>query len=246
VFHLPWKPKQRKSVRKDWRADLPSEKSQVYAYALAQAEPAYVIFSMALDEALLLRKRGKLEMACDQAEVSAELCVRFAGVLECLLNVVERHADNFGLLPSVEPLDPLFFEGQTAKRAAATNSLLSTVLFRERTRFLHKVRTLGEIAGKIAEEYRLMTAEVSEGDSSKQGWDHLSSLQYDLTTSLSEATVMLKSFIISLPSKEVGAFRERLATALLASQATSQRTSHRTSQGAPSITHRRATSFRRE
>ena len=229
-----WKPRHRKTVRQDWHADLPSEKLQVYSYALAQARPAYVIFSMALDEALMLRRSGKLEMARDQADVSAALCMRFAAALECLLNVVERHADSFGLLPSVKPLDPLFFVGQTAKRAAAMNSLLSTVLFKQSTCFLHKVRTLGEIARKIAEEYRLMTAQVSEGVSTKKGWDHLSSLQFDLTTSLSETTVMLKSFIVSLPSDEVWAFRDRLATALLALEA------------APALTPRRAHAFRRE
>jgi hypothetical protein len=246
VLHLFRKANLQKSVRQDWRAELPLEKHQVFSYALAQARPAYVIFSMALDEALLLRRSGRHQMARDQAEVSAELCARFAAALECLLDVVERHADNFGLLPSVEPLDPLFFVGETAKRAAAMNSLLSSVLFRERTRFLHKVRTLGEIASNIAEEYRAMTAAVSEGTSTKQSWDHLSSLQYDLTTSLSEATVMLKSFIVSLPSREVPAFRDRLATALLAMHAASQPTPRRTSQGVPAVSHRRAPAFRRE
>ncbi len=75
---------------------------------------------------------------------------------------------------------------------------------------------------------------VSENLATKQGWDHLSALQYDLTTSLREATVMLKSFIVSLPTTEVGAFRDRLATALLALQA------------APAVTDRRATAYRRQ
>jgi len=239
VFHLSWKrPRRKNPVRKDWHADLPSEKSQAFVYALAQARPAYVIFSIALDEALLLRRSGKHEMARDQAEVSAALCARFAGVLECLLDVVERHADNFGSLPSVNPLDPQFFLGQTARRAAAMNSLLSTVYFRQRNCFLHKVRTLAEIAGNIAEEYRVMTAEVSEGIANSEGWDHLKSLQYDLTTSLSEATVMLKSFIVSLPPGEVGAFCERLATALSASQAAPA--------AIPRVTDRLAPAFRRE
>jgi hypothetical protein len=233
-------------LRKDWHAELPSEKSQVFDYAVAQTKPAYVIFSMALNEALMLRRSGKHEMARDQVEVSAELCVRFAGTLECLLDVVERHADNFGLLPSVNPLEPLFFVGETAKRAAAINSLLSTVLFREHTRFLHKVRTLAEMAGKIAEEYRVMTAEVSEGTSSKEDWNRLSSLQYDLTTSLSEAIVMLKSFIVSLPSGQVLAFRERLATALLASQGASRHTSESAPQQHPAVIDRLAPTFRRE
>jgi hypothetical protein len=245
-----WKPNRPKSVRQDWRAELPPEKFQVYTYALEQAEPAYAIFSIALDQALLHRRSGKHKMACDLADVSAELCVRFAAALECLLNVVERHADNFGLLPSVAPLNPMLFEGQTAKRAAKMNSLLSDVLFGGRKRFLHKVRTLGEMACDIAAEYRVMTSEVSEGSASssstKQNWDHLSLLQYDLTTSLSEATVMLKSFIISLPPGEVIGFRDRLAKALLAMQAAPQHMSPKKSPGIPAVLDRRASAFRRE
>lgn len=241
-----WKRIKRRSLLHDWHAELPYEKSQVFDYAVGQAKPAYVIFSMALNEALMLRRSGRHDMARDQVEVSAELCVRFAGTLECLLDVVERHADNFGLLPSVKALDPLFFRGETAKRAAAVNSLLSDVLFGQHNRFLHKVRTLGEMACEIAEEYRLMTSEVCKGTSSKQEWDRLSSLQYDLTTSLSEATVMLKSFIISLPAGEVIAFRERLAKALLTSQAAARHSSQRAPQRRPAVIDRRALTFRRE
>jgi hypothetical protein len=241
-----WKLRPLKSVSQDWRAQLPSEKSQVYEYALAQTEPAHVIFSIALNDALSFRRSGKLGMARAQADVSADLCTRFASALECLLDVVERHADNFGLLPSVKPLDPSFFAGGTAQRAAARDSLLSGVLFSGRKRFLHKVRALGEMAGAIAEEYRVMTAEVSAGGASSEDWDHLSLLQYDLTSSLSEATVMLKSFIISLPPGQVTAFRERLAKALAAMRAAPQPMSPKKSPGIPALTDRRAAAFRRE
>jgi hypothetical protein len=243
-----WKPNRPKAVRQDWHAELPPEKSRVYAYALEQAKPAHAIFSVTLDQALSHRRSGKHEMACDLADVSAELCVRFAAALECVLNVVERHADNFGLLPSVAPLNPMLFEGHTAKRAANMNSLLSDVLFGERKRFLHKVRTVGEMACDIAEEYRVMTTEVSEGSSSstKAIWDHLSLLQYDLTTSLSEATVMLKSFIISLPPGEVIGFRDRLAKALSAMQAAPQRMAPKKSPSTPAVPDRRASALRGE
>jgi hypothetical protein len=243
-----WKPNRPKSVRQDWHAELPPEKSRVYAYALEQAQPAHAIFSVTLDQALLHRRSGKHEMARDLADVSADLCVRFAAALECLLNVVERHADNFGLLPSVVPLNPMLFEGETAKRAANMNSLLSDVLFGGRKRFLHKVRTVGEMTCNIAEEYRVMTTEVSESSatSTKAIWDHLSLLQYDLTTSLSEATVMLKSFIISLPPGEVNAFADRLAKALLAMQAAPQRMSPKKLHGNPAVPDRRASAIRGE
>lgn len=223
MFSLFGKTQQPKSVHQDWRAELPTDLSLVYAFAFAQVQPAHTIFSMALDQALMLRRSGKHEMACDQAEVSAELCVRFAAVLECLLDVLERHADNFGLLPSEKALDSFFFRGETAKRAANMNSLLSSVLLSGRKRFLHKLGTLGEIARVIAEEYRASATEISEGSSTKQEWEKLSVLQYDLTTSLSETAVMLKSFIISLPPGQVIGFRDRLTTALAAMQAAPKR-----------------------
>ncbi len=146
MFQLSWKPIRARTVRQDWHAELPKEKLTVNDYAIAQAEPAYIMFSMTLDEAISLRRSGKHEMARDQAEVSADFCTRFATTLECMLGVVERHANNFGTLPSVAPLDPLFFQGDTARNAASINAVLSNVLFRQHTRFLHKAHTLGEIA----------------------------------------------------------------------------------------------------
>jgi hypothetical protein len=223
MFRLFGKTQQPKSVHQDWRAELPTEKSQAYAFAFAQVEPAHIIFSMALNEALMLRRSSKHEMACDQAEVSAELCVRFAAALECLLNVVERHADNFGLLPSEKALDPDLFRGETAKRAATMNSLLSGVLFGGRQRFLHKLRTLGEMSCAIAGEYRANAMGVPEGTSTKQDWEELGTLQFDLTTALRETDVMLKSFIISLPPGQVIAFRDRLTSALAAMEAAPKR-----------------------
>jgi hypothetical protein len=128
----------------------------------------------------------------------------------------------------------VFFVGETARSAARMNFILSNVLYRQHTRFLHKVRTLGEMVCNIAEEYRVTAVEVFELVSATQGWDHLSALQYDLTTSLREATVMLKSFLVSLPTREVETFRDRLAAALLALQA------------APAVTDSRAPAYRRE
>lgn len=234
MFRLSRKLRQNRTVRQDWYEDLPEEERQVYVYALAHVQPAFDIFSIALDKALSLHRRGQLEMARDQADLSAELCGRFANVLECLLRVVERHAQHFGTLPSVNPLDPVFFVGETARSAARMNFILSNVLYRQHTRFLHKVRTLGEMVCNIAEEYRVTAVEVFELVSATQGWDHLSALQYDLTTSLREATVMLKSFLVSLPTREVETFRDRLAAALLALQA------------APAVTDSRAPAYRRE
>jgi hypothetical protein len=241
-----WKTQSRKTLLQDWCAKLPAEKSQVFNYFVAQTKPAHTIFSVALDEALMLRGSGKLELARDQAEVSRNLCERFAAALECLLDVVERHANHFGLLPSVESLDPTNFHGETAKRKATLNSLLSGVLFGARKRFLHKVKTLGEIASESAEEYNAMAAEASGRKSSKDAWERLNELQYDLTTVLGEATVMLKSFLFSLPSGQVITFGHRLETALTAMQARPKRKTQRALPANSAVPDRRMPAFHRE
>lgn len=222
-----------RTVRQDWRAELSADKLRVFQYALGEVNPAHVIYSIALDEAIALRKSGRIGLACEQASVSADLCDRFAGALDCLLQAVSRHARYFGTLPSVDPLDPEFFTGSTARKAASMNSVLSLVLFTQNNRFLHKLWTLGEMASDIGTEYRARVAQVvGELNSSLQeDWEELSSLQYDLTTSLQESIVVLKSFLVSLPGGEVDSFRDQLVVSLASSS---------------SLVDRRAVAFRRQ
>jgi len=174
-----------------------------------------------------------MDLACEQVTVSADLCDRFAGSLEGLVQALGMHARYFGTLPSVNPLDPEFFTGSTARKAASMNSLLSHVLFKQNNRFLHKLWTLGEMASDIGIEYRALVMQVAEGmnASVQQDWEQLSSLQFDLTTSLRETTVVLKSFLVSLPGAEVGCFRDGLVESLAA---------------ASSVADRRAVAFRRQ
>jgi hypothetical protein len=216
VFPLSRKRRACRTVHQDWHAELTAEKLKVFVYVLGEVNPAHVIYSMALDEAIALRKSGRFELAREQANVSGELCGRFAGALEALLRALLRHAQYFGTLPAISPLNPEFFTGKTARKAASTNSLLSNVLFTQNSRFMHKIWTLGEMASDIGEEYRTAAADVAEGSraSMREDWEQLSSLQFDLTTSLRETTIVLKSFLISLPKEEVASFRDRLVVSL--------------------------------
>jgi hypothetical protein len=111
--------------------------------------------------------------------------------------------------------------------------MLSNVLWGERNRFLHKLRTLSEITSDLAAEYRVEAIQVSEGSgaSAKSGWKQLGNLQFDLTTSLREATVVFKSFLVELPRNEVASFDKCLKESLSA---------------APAVANRRAAEFRRQ
>ncbi len=216
MLRLSRKPNPARTVRQDWRAELSPEKTIVYDCVLAEVRNAHVMYSMALDEALTLRKWGRLELAREQASLSADLCGRFAASLEGLLSTLEQHARHFGTLPSVNPLDPEFFEGETARRAARANSLYSKVLLRQQNRFLHKLHTLGEITSDLAAENRVWAdhlANESNG-SAGQAWEHLGTLQFDLTSSLGEATVILKCFFVELPAGEVSTFGDRVKATL--------------------------------
>lgn len=225
MLRLSRKPCPERTVRQDWHAELSAEKSQVYMDVLGEVQSAHVIYSIALNEALALRKWGRVSLAREQVSISADLCERFAGSLENLLDGLERHAQHFGTLPTVAPLDPACFLGETAGKAAAINSLLSTVLFGQQSRFLHKVRTLGEMTSDLSAEYRVWAMAVCEGSgaSAAENWEQLGTLQFDLTSSLGEATIMLKSFLLELPGKEVASLRDRLKASLSAAPAVPDR-----------------------
>jgi hypothetical protein len=233
VLRLSRKPRPNRTVRQDWRTELSADKLKVFEYALGEVNPAHVIYSIALDEAIAMRKSGRIELAREQASVSADLCDRFAGSLEGVLEALSRHAQYLSTLPIVNSLDPGFFAGKTARKAASMNSLLSHVLFKQNNRFLHKLWTLAEMASDMGIEYRMVVTHVAEGPggSIQKDWEQLSDLQFDLTTSLRETTVVLKSFLICLPVAEVRAFRDRLVGSFAA---------------ASILADRRAVAFRRQ
>ena len=120
-----------------------------------------------------------------------------------------------------------------ARRAASLNDLLSQLLWRHHLRFLHKLRTLSEITFNVSSIYRNAVDRVSEGSSisCQQDWDALECAHLDLSTAFSEATVLLKCFLVALPDHEVKFFGEQLASA--------------TSEQNPAL-NRRAPSFRRQ
>jgi hypothetical protein len=92
------------------------------------------------------------------------------------------------------------------------NSVLAKVLFRERTRFFHKLYSLGEIVEDLHEEAGEILAGISDGAShlTDRAWQQLEVLGYDLNTCMSETTIILKSFFCALPPEELETFRQKL------------------------------------
>jgi hypothetical protein len=92
------------------------------------------------------------------------------------------------------------------------NNLLAKVLFRERTRFFHKLHSLGEINEDLQTEAREILAGIAKGASEfpDQAFQLLEVLGYDLNTCMGETTIILKSFFCALPPEELEAFRQKL------------------------------------
>lgn len=212
-FWTKGRPRKRRTVFQDWYARLCPEKGDVFEDCVSGIEVFHRTFSVALNEALEFKKSGRYGPVRHQVAISADLCERFAPQLAGLFLALEQHSQHYGTLPSVDALEPENFRGDAARGLARRNLNLSVVLWGQNNRFLFKLRSLHEITSCSAVAYREAAIRVVEGSSigPRQDWAALDSCHYDLTTALSEAKVLLKSFLVALPDEEIQYFRERLA-----------------------------------
>lgn len=201
-----------RTVREDWNARLLADKDEVFGRVVDELEALYSMLSIALNEALTLRRESALGYAREQVAVSAELFDRLTGCLAVLLGTLENHSRHFGTVPNAAPLNPQYFRGETAQRYAKRNALLGKVLLSMRSRYFHKLRLLTETVAALQAEYREVSSEIAEGSSEGPGaqWGELDNLHYDMNTCLREAMILCKSFLCALPNSEVKAFRRKL------------------------------------
>jgi hypothetical protein len=202
-----------RTVREDWFAWIPNEMDQLFDATRAELESSNFILSITLDEALSLCKRGDLDSARERAIVIKGLFDRLAVRVGHVVETIREHGSHFRTVPNVKPLSPSNFRGAAAQRISLMNSVLAKVLFRERTRFFHKLHSLGEIIEDLQVQARLILMGIAEGASSEfpdQAWQLLEVLGYDLNTCMGETTILLKSFFCALPSEELEAFRQKL------------------------------------
>lgn len=205
------------TVRKDWRAELTSDKDKAFRYGIELIEPLHYMFGVALNDAIGLRNNGNLDLAREQVRVTINLCHRCVESLSALLLTLERHARHFGTLPSVEPLDSENFQGEAARSRARMSFTLSMVLWGQQSLYLHKVKDLGRLISDQDELYAVTAERVAGGYSvfPKFDWDVLDGVHYDLTTAVSEAKILLKCFLVAVPEGEVRHFHRQVASATL-------------------------------
>jgi hypothetical protein len=208
-----------RSVHEDWFAWIPNEMDQLFDATRNELESSDVILSISLDEALSLCKGGQFDSAKERANIVAGLFDRLAVRVGHVIRAIKDHGAHFGTLPNVKPLSPSNFRGAVAQRVSLMDNLLAKVLFRERTRFFHKLSSLGEIVEESQREAHAIVGGISEGASQfpDRAWQQLEVLGYDLNTCMGETTVILKSFFCALPAEELDAFRERLVSLVPAS-----------------------------
>lgn len=185
---------------------------QLFDATRSDLESSNFILSMSLDEAIALCKDGDFDTAKERGTVVSGLFDRLARRVSHVISAVRDHGSHFGTVPNVKPLSPSNFRGASAQRVSLMNNVLAKVVFRERTRFFHKLHSLAEIVEGSHKEAREILAGISVGTSglTEKAWQHLEVLSYDLNTCMSETTVILKSFFCALPPEELENFRQKL------------------------------------
>ena len=194
----------RGSASLDWTKPLSEEKSDTFLHVMEQLENSYSMFSVNLDEALGMRRTGRLSKAYQLLHVSPDLCHRLAGPLLNSLRAMREHAKEFGTAPNLAPLDPENFHSSRGQRAALINALISRVVTR-RSQFLHKVNALSELVAGLDKAFGA-GAELLGNEGSirpDRDWARLDAVHYDLNTCLREAAVLLKSFLHVLPAGQL-------------------------------------------
>jgi hypothetical protein len=208
------------TVKDDWRAWLPEPKDQVFRSYVRHLEISYTMMSISLDEALELRRTAHFSKASQAVGVTPELCQRFAHPLIALLWSLGEHAKHHGTVPNAAALDPANFQGARVQRAARINSILCRVILSERSQFLYKLSTLGEMVVDLNHDFCAAANEISAEASHdcNEDWRTVDAAHYDLNTCLRETIVLLKSFLRALPGDELEAFQATVRTQMGVSQ----------------------------
>jgi hypothetical protein len=222
------------SVQDDWRAWLPQDKAQVFNEYVQQLESLYMMFSIALNEAIEFRHTGMRSKSYQAVGMTTELADRLSSNLSALLRGLGRHAKHYGTIPNTAPLDPANFQGSKEQRSARMSDLLSRVLLTQRSQFLHKIGTLEEMVGDLGKDFRFTVENLSSGASMnpQADWRVVDAAHYDLNTCLREAIVLLKSFLVVLPQDQLEPFQKSV-------RAKTQGSGPSTSAGERLIRHRR-------
>lgn len=236
AFRSPGKPAA--SVSSDWRTPLSPEKNQAYTSVLHEMETSYSMFSVALDEAIGLRRSGYVQKAYQVLGVAPSLCQKLTTSLIALFRAMTLHARHFGTAPNLASLDPGNFHQSRSQRIARFNGVFSHVLLTRRSQFLHKISSLLELTEELGSSFHDDVEVVVEIAPSQidRHWEMLDAAHYDLNTCLRESAVLLKCFLLALPAKQLAEFQGTLHQQILAARPHSG-----TSLPVRNLAHRRLT-----
>lgn len=212
----------RSSVREDWCAQLPDEKKTVFESIVREWEEAYTIFSVPLDDAVSLRAEGALLRARQCVEIAAAVVIDLTAPLASSCRTLEGWGRHLAVPPAVAALNPSFYRSEAARQNAQWNQLTHHILFGGRSRYMHKLRVLQISVSDLGEEFHREAEELSSGVHLRPDacWPRLDELHYDVNTCLRETVVVLKSFLLALPPKNVAVFHDELKEASLAARET--------------------------
>jgi hypothetical protein len=210
----------RSSVKEDWRTRLPDEKNRIFESIVREWEEAYAVFSIPLDDAMALRAKGKLTGARQCVEIAATVVTDLTAPLASSCRTLEKWGRQLAVPPAVAALNPSFYRSEFARQNAQWNQLMHRVLFGSRSRYMHKLRVLEMSVSALGDEFHREAEELSSGAHPHPDscWPRLDELHYDVNTCLRETVVVLKSFMLALPPKNLAFFHGELNQASLAAR----------------------------
>lgn len=199
-------------VRREWISHLPGERQQLFRDVVVSLEATYMMMSVSLDEAMLLRANGQLVQARAQAGVCGDLGERLARKVGILINGMKEHGENMTALPVVLPLTASNFRHSETRMAAGLQWLLHKLMPNMRLRFFHKLRALQAAVGGLARLFEKTARDIADNQSVKPtvAWQELDYLHYDLNTCLREAIVTMKCFLREMPEDLFAVFQQQL------------------------------------
>jgi hypothetical protein len=212
----------RSSVREDWCTRLPEEKKNIFDSIVREWEEAYAVFSIPLDDAMSLRAEGALTRARQCVEIAATVVTDLTAPLASSCRTLEKWGRHLAVPPAVAALNPAFYRSEFARQNAQWNQLTHHVLFGCRSRYMHKLRVLQTSVNTLGEEFHREAEELSSGVHPRPHacWPRLDELHYDVNTCLRETVVVLKSFLLALPPKNLALFHGELNEASFAARET--------------------------
>ena len=206
-------------MSKDWRTALTRDKSQVYLGTVHRLETSYCMFSVNLDEALGMRREGRLGFAQQLLGLAPALCQNLAAPLLGLIRAMQVHSRHFGTTPSLAPLNPEHFQNSRNQRLARFNGLFARILLSSRSQFLYKLSALSEMIEEMSQNYDSAVQTLEAGLTARPDrcWDALDASHYDLNTCLRESVLILKCFLHALPDEQLPQFQASLNEHVVAS-----------------------------